>query len=242
MIKTKIKNIIKKILPKKFLKFLLIIKNINDFDYCYNSYSQEGEDMLLRTIFGNKKGFYVDIGAHHPKRYSNTYYFYKIGWNGINIDAMPGSMNIFNKIRPRDINLEIAISKNNKELDYYAFNEPAFNGFLKNDSVEKIKKDGFKLLFSKKIITKTLAEVLNLYLKDESKIDFMSIDVEGLDLEVLQSNDWNRYKPDVLLVEIHSYGLENVKDHKIYKYISNKGYKLICSTINTFIFKKKELI
>ncbi|MHB8276109.1 MAG: FkbM family methyltransferase [Candidatus Humimicrobiaceae bacterium] len=198
--------------------------------------------MLLRTIFRNKKGFYVDIGAHHPKRFSNTYYFYKIGWNGINIDAMPGSMHIFNKIRPRDVNLEIAISENIEELDYYAFNEPAFNGFLKNESVGKIKKDGYNLLFSRKIKTKTLAEVLNLYLKNESKIDFMSIDVEGLDLEVLQSNDWDRYKPDVLLVEIHKYGLENLKNHKIYEFISNKEYELICSTINTFIFKKKGLI
>ena len=239
MLISELKNIIRKFLPKKLLKFLLIIKNLNDFDYCYNSYSQEGEDMLLRTIFGNKKGFYIDIGAHHPKRFSNTYYFYKNGWNGINIDAMPGSMYIFNKIRPRDVNLEIAISKNIEELDYYAFDEPAFNGFLKNESVEKIKKDGYNVLFSRKIKTKTLTEVLNLYLKNESKIDFMSIDVEGLDLEVLQSNDWNKYKPDFLLVEIQKYGLENLKNHKIYEFISNKEYELICSTINTFIFKRK---
>ena len=236
----KLKRILRKILPKKLLTFFLLAKNLNDFAYCYNSYAQEGEDMLLRTILGNKKGFYVDIGAHHPKRFSNTYYFYKNGWDGVNIDAMPGSMDIFNKIRPRDVNLELAISKRIEELDYYAFDEPALNGFLKKESVEKIKKEGFNLLFSKKIKTSTLAEVLDLYLKKESKIDFMSIDVEGLDLEVLQSNDWNKYKPNVLLIEIHKYGLENLKDHKIYEFISNKGYELICSTVNTFIFKKKE--
>ena len=57
------------------------------------SFSQEGEDLVLARIFeGKKNGFYVDIGAHHPTRFSNTHYFYRRGWSGINIDAMPGSM------------------------------------------------------------------------------------------------------------------------------------------------------
>ena len=70
-------------------------------------YSQNGEDLILNRFLENKKnGFYIDIGAHHPIRFSNTYLFYKKGWRGINIDAMPGSMDLFNKIRSRDINIE----------------------------------------------------------------------------------------------------------------------------------------
>jgi hypothetical protein len=74
------------------------------------SYAQEGEDMVLRRIFEDQPlGFYVDVGAHHPVRFSTTYFFYRRGCRGINIDATPGSMDAFRRLRPRDINLEVAI-------------------------------------------------------------------------------------------------------------------------------------
>src|SRR5437868_6288327 len=81
------------------------------------SYSQDGEDLVLsRFLSSENKGFYVDVGAHHPTRFSNTYFFYKKGWRGINIDAMPGSMIAFDKMRPRDTNVEAAISDNDSEI------------------------------------------------------------------------------------------------------------------------------
>ena len=92
-------------------KFLLRIKEY--FDY-KKSYAQDGEDVALAAFYDTQKGykgFYVDIGAHHPKRFSNTYFFYKKGWSGINIDAMPGSMHGFRLLRTRDINLEMGISR-----------------------------------------------------------------------------------------------------------------------------------
>ena len=98
-------------------------------------YSQEGEDILLNKIFsGKKEGFYIDIGAHHPKRFSNTYLFYQKGWQGINVDCMPGSMKLFKKLRPRDINLELGVSENESEKDYYVFNDTALNSFSKEHS------------------------------------------------------------------------------------------------------------
>lgn len=105
-----LKKILKAILPMKLRKKLTIFNNLYITRFHIKSYSQEGEDMILHRIFERQcKGFYVDIGAHHPFRFSNTYLFYKRGWSGINIDAMPGSMNIFNKFRNRDINLEYGI-------------------------------------------------------------------------------------------------------------------------------------
>jgi hypothetical protein len=75
-----------------------------------HSWSQEGEDLILQRIFeGQTTGFYIDVGAHHPRRFSNTFSFYRLGWQGLNIDAMPGSMVAFEKDRPPDINLEIGI-------------------------------------------------------------------------------------------------------------------------------------
>jgi hypothetical protein len=99
------------------------------------SYAQEGEDRILSALLGleecNRQGFYIDVGAHHPERYSNTFLFYIHGWSGINIDATPGSMVAFRHERPRDINLEAAIADEQKTLIFYEFNEPALNSFAR---------------------------------------------------------------------------------------------------------------
>jgi hypothetical protein len=100
------------------------------------SYSQSGEDLILNTILGNLKSrFYVDIGANNPTVQSNTHFFYKKGWNGINVDALPGSMKIFKRIRPRDINLEIPISDIEENKMYYMFSPSFYNSFLEESVI-----------------------------------------------------------------------------------------------------------
>src|SRR5690554_5496726 len=106
--KLKFSNFILRSIPFKWVRYLL--------EYHYGShykinYSQEGEDQVLKRIFENQNsGFYVDIGAYHPFKYSNTMHFYRQGWRGINIDASKNSMVEFNKHRPKDINIELAVS------------------------------------------------------------------------------------------------------------------------------------
>jgi hypothetical protein len=124
------------------------------------SYSQEGEDILLSRIFKNKKnGFYIDIGAHHPVRFSNTRFFYKRGWKGINIDACPGSMKAFNLLRRRDINLEIAVGSSGKSPVYHAFEEKALNTF-DSAMAEKYVQSGCKKKYEKVIPLVSLKEIL----------------------------------------------------------------------------------
>ena len=125
------KIVIKKILPSQFI---YLLREADLFDrYSTKSYSQYGEDMVLKSVFQNQeRGFYVDVGAHHPKLCSNTYFFYKLGWSGINIDAMPGGMELFKNFRPRDINLETAIARNKQELTYFMFAEPGASHFGQN--------------------------------------------------------------------------------------------------------------
>ena len=157
-------------------------------------YSQEGEDMLLARFFeGTEKGFFVDIGAHHPIRFSNTYHFYKNGWRGINIDATPGSMEPFKVLRPEDINIEVGISVNEGNLTYYLFEEPALNTFSEERVKFLTEQTPFKLKKTVTVRTKTLAQILDENISDEKKIDFLSIDIEGLDFEILQTNNWNKY-------------------------------------------------
>jgi FkbM family methyltransferase len=231
------KKVLKRILPSNYYKKLAKIKNEYFDGNALKSYSQEGEDMILRRIFENqKKGFYVDVGAHHPKRFSNTYYFYKRGWSGINIDATPGSMRKFKKHRKRDINLELPISENENTLTYYMFNEPALNCFSQRLSSERIEKGNYKLIDTKKLKTQTLTSVLSGYLYPHSQIDFLSIDVEGLDLSVLKSNDWDKYRPKVVIVEILKNSVQSLFEHDITYFLEKKDFIVFAKTVNSVFF------
>lgn len=209
--------------------------------YALKSYSQEGEDMILRRIFENQKtGFYVDVGAHHPARFSNTNYFYKRGWRGLNIDAMPGSMAKFKKYRVRDISIEAAISANEKEMVYYIFNEPALNGFSEKMSLERdANSSKFRIKRKVQIKTRRLESILDEVLPAGQHIDFMSIDVEGLDFDVLKSNNWNKYKPDVILVEVLGQSIESLVDSNITRYLNNIGYYMFSKAVQTVIYKQR---
>ncbi|NMH86362.1 FkbM family methyltransferase [Flavivirga algicola] len=242
-----LKNILNVVVPKKIKNFFyqqVITDYEKRLEYATISYSQEGEDCILDRIFNEMEyGFYVDIGAHHPKRFSNTNKFYKRGWRGINIDAMPNSMDAFKKERPDDINLEIGISKENRVLTYYMFNEPALNTFSKEEASKKDGIRNYKVIEEKKILTYSLKEVLDKYLINSNKIDFITIDVEGLDLEVIESNDWNRYRPKIVLVE-------DLKKHElielplksdVYKFLNSNDYQLIARTFNTLFFKDNRI-
>lgn len=242
-----LKKIIIKVIPNK-LKALLGNLAVNEFkktlEYASLSYSQEGEDLILnRFLEPIKTGFYVDIGAHHPKRFSNTYHFYKKGWRGINIDAMPNSMHAFNLERPEDINLELGISNEKRELIYYMFNEPALNTFSKKEAESKNELRNYKIIENKKIQTYSLEEVLDRYLPQNTIINFMTIDVEGLDLEVIKSNDWQKYRPSIILIEdLKKQSINDmINESELYSLLKNEGYDLVAKTFNTLFFKNNKV-
>ncbi len=233
-----IKQRIKKIVKTRILPFFDFLEYKPQ--YSALSYSQEGEDMILRRIFEKKKkGFYVDVGAHHPRRFSNTFYFYQKGWRGINIDAMPGSMKLFEQLRPKDINLELAISDTKATLLYYMFNEPALNTFSAEDAKSIGEESGiYTIVAQKEIETCPLVSVLDAYLPPDYSIDFLSIDVEGFDMNVARSNDWDKYRPKiVLLEERHQGNMVDVLHSDLYNFMISVDYQLIGKTFNTLFFK-----
>lgn len=235
------KKVLKKILPDFLIGRLINLKADFFDEYALKSYSQEGEDVILRRIFeGKTLGFYVDVGAHHPKRFSNTLLFYKKGWRGINIDAMPGSMKAFDKFRSRDINLEKPISSRKQVLTYYAFNESALNGFSKEISESRDGLNNYKIEFTKDIETSTLEDVLDSNLPAGQVIDFLSVDVEGLDFDVIKSINLDKYRPRVILVEILGGTLVGILNSEIYKYLSGEEYELYAKSVNTVIFKSRD--
>ena len=202
------------------------------------SFSQEGEDLVLLELLKNKQtGFYVDIGAYHPQRFSNTYLFYLMGWHGINIDAMPGSMQLFNKLRPRDINLENPISNTQENLVYFIFHEAALNTFSQPLALKRHREHNYRLRDKTFLKTVTLASVLDRCLPDGQVIDFLNIDVEGWDYQVLLSNDWEKYRPKFLLVEDLRTSLTPViEPSAIQEFLSKQGYQLVARTSRTLFF------
>jgi FkbM family methyltransferase len=202
------------------------------------AYSSEGEDLILKRIFdGKTNGVYIDVGAHHPFRVSNTYLFYKKNWTGINIDPMPGSQAMFNKYRPLDINLEMGVSATKQHLTYYIFNEPALSTFS-TDKVEEYTQDPqYHIIKEKKIETWPLADILDRYLPAGTNIDFLTIDAEGLDMEVLRSNNWQKYRPTYILVESTPFLLANMHNTEMGQYMQDAGYAIFAKTYYTYIFK-----
>ena len=207
------------------------------------SYAQEGEDIVVnRLLEGQKKGFYVDIGAHHPCRFSNTYFFYKKGWSGICIDPLPNTKKLFKKIRPKDQVLEIGISEVAGKIKYYMFNEPDLNTFNSEVANSRNGVNNFKLIQTIEISTLPLADVLKVYTIPKSGIDLLSVDVEGFDLEVLKSNDWSVFKPKVIIAEALGAKMENIENDLIYKFLVDKGYSVYAKTGYSMIFLKSDFL
>jgi FkbM family methyltransferase len=212
-------------------------------DYAFKSYSQEGEDMILRRIFENQKsGFYVDVGAHHPKRFSNTYYFYKQGWRGINIDALPGSMRRFQNIRHRDINLEKAVSDRKETLTFYVFSEPALSGFSSTLASKRAAEGTYQIIGQYQMNTETLKNILDTHLSKGQNIDFLSVDVEGHDLRVLKSNDWMKYRPRAVLVESLETSFDGILGSETYTFMKSQGYSLFGKSLSTLIFMVEDAL
>ncbi len=203
------------------------------------SFSQEGEDMLLQGYLGYERGpgFYVDIGAHHPLRFSNTYNLYRQGWRGICIDPMSEYLEEFARYRPEDVFLNLGISRCSQNLTLHIFEYPECNTFSVAVAAEH-ESEGLLIKGRRKIQCYPLSEILDQNRHHFSKIDFMNIDVEGLDLEVLQSNNWERYSPELLLIETHTDTLQQVLQLDAYKLLSQLGYQCVAKLRMSLLFRR----
>ncbi|MEP6911398.1 MAG: FkbM family methyltransferase [bacterium] len=199
----------------------------------YHSYapcfSSAGEDMILRHLVGSDKmdGFYVDVGAYHPVRSSNTYFFYLNGWRGINIEARPGSRALFDKVRPRDVNLELGVSRQPGEMTYYLVGEDSTMNSFSREFLEHIGMLG-EVKREIPVAVLPLTQVLESHLPRGQHIDFMSVDVEGHDLSVLESNDWSRFRPKFLVVEDAQ---TDVNKSAIVGFMKSQGYEVCAQNV-----------
>lgn len=199
------------------------------------SFAQEGEDLLVDRILGAPAcGCYVDVGAHHPFRFSNTALFYMRGWSGLNIDAAPGSMGKFARWRRRDRNLEIGVARRRGVAEFFVFSEPALSTF--DAAIARLRvQEGSELVRRVVVPCAPLSEILHEHCPSKV-IDFLSVDVEGHDLEVLQSNDWKRFRARVCIVEVLSTPFEELDQHPVVQFLSGLGYQLVSRLHNSTVF------
>jgi Methyltransferase FkbM domain len=203
---------------------------MKDTDFVKSIFSWEGEDVLIfkisRDYLGIDKGFYVDVGAHHPFSLSNTYLLYQSGWRGVNIDAMPGSMIPFDEYRTGDINIEMGVSLHPGSLRFSMFADPALNGFLSDDMIRAHLNRGIRLIEQKNIECQPLNVILE-RVGPLPPIDLLAVDTEGLDIEVIRSNDFSVHRPKLILTEIlGTSDMTSVIDSQIAKTLMGQQYRL----------------
>jgi FkbM family methyltransferase len=188
-----------------------------------NSHSQFGEDLVVDRLLGHPAtGTYVDVGASEPNFLSNTKRFYDRGWRGVNIEPHVGNYRKFLEARPQDTNLNIGVGPVPGVLDFYHF-DPHQNSTFSKEEAERYKSLGEKLVEVHKVSVETLSAVLE---KVGKPVDFLSVDAEGIDLEVLQSNDWSRFRPKLVCVESGDYA-PRVEDMNIHNYMRSVGYEQV---------------
>jgi len=216
--------------------------------YKKNYYSFSGVDVIIENIFRDKdRGLYIDVGCQHPIKNNNTYILNKKGWKGINIDLDKDNIDLFNISRPNDENVNIAISNKISEVDLFFYHKKS-----PINTIEKKISDyqNAKVTQVKKIKTDTLNNIIYASKYNNSKFDLLSIDVEGHELQVLQGLDFDRYSPDVIIVEfldltiskleIKNQSVENLFKTDLYKFLISKNYTFVNFIYADLIFVKKE--
>ena len=215
----------------KFLKKIYFFYNIyiRNFKFLKNG-AQSGEDKYIIKLFDEDfKGKFLDIGCYHPTRHNNTYELYKKGWSGINIDLNPLTIELFDFMRPKDVNINIGISDKDAEKELYFIDELDTQNTIDKNQLEFLKKHhniNQDQIIVKKIQTKNLETILNEY--QFYNIDFMNLDIEGHELQVLKTLDFKKIKIKYLCIEMIEHNEESILNVKNMKdLLKENNFKLI---------------
>jgi FkbM family methyltransferase len=170
------------------------------------SYSQCGEDIIVDYIFrlrGVERPSFIDVGAHHPFSLNNTARFYGRGCRGVSIEPNPAAIQLFNEYRKEDINLNIGISNEGGTADFFMMEDSTLSTFSEAER-DKMVSHGQRVAGVTKVKMMPLPAVIEQFCCD-SFPDFMSLDVEGMELPILRSIDFDKHCPKIICVEIADY-------------------------------------
>ena len=195
------------------------------------TYSLFGEDLVVKKFFKKNKGIYVDIGAYHPIEGSNTYLLYKKGWSGINIDLSDLSIQLFKITRKKDSNLRLSVGSKEGKKKYF-FRKKI--NMLNTTNIKFAQKNFPNNYQIAEIQQKTLNNIMDKSRFKDRQIDFLNIDVEGNEYNVIKNFKFKKYLPKLICIEMHE------KDYQktfVWKLLKEKNYSLIWKYKYSFIFK-----
>lgn len=217
------------------IKFRQYFRKLLEKNY-KKSYSQHGEDIIMDSLFRSldiKKPTYVDIGAYHPFKFNNTYFFYKNGCTGVNIEPDPVAFKSFTSKRNRDINLNVGIAQDEGELDFYVLSPKTLSTFNKKiaEGYNNLKGCSIEQVLKVKVVN--VNTILNNFFK--ATPTFISLDVEGLEMDILKSFDFDKFRPVCFIIETITFvGSEKVTE--IIDFMISKNYKIHADTFINTIF------
>lgn len=211
--------------------------------YAGATFSQEGEDLILGRLFeDHPTGFYVDVGAHHPQRFSNTYLLYLRGWRGLNIDPLPGTAARWRRARPGDLTIEVGIGRSSERRPYFMFDDPALNTFDPARAAELRATTRYRQTSVRQVTIRPLSDVLDQHLPSGTSIDIVSIDVEGLEEEVFETMDIGRHRPRAICFErLHREPGTGLVGGPIASTLDEHGYVFCAATVHSLIYVIDEL-
>jgi len=192
--------------------------------YNISSYSQTGEDRIVSNTILDNAGFYVDVGCNHPQVYSNTFELYKRGWTGITIDASQQLISKHQRLRKRDISICAVVSDQEKEVVFTDF-EDSLVSSLNSEHVNEWQK--IRKIKEKRVVNAVSLNSILDSCNAPKDFDLLSIDVEGHDFEGLSSLNLSVYRPKLIVVEMHNFGILDPSSNKIHEYLRDNSYKMI---------------
>ena len=191
--------------------------------------AQYGEDRVALHFLGHRRGgFYADFGAHHPVRLSNTWLLHAAyGWRGLNVDADAELMQAFRRLRPRDINVTAAIGPGKAPVEFTVF-EKRLESTLDPARAARTGRRR-EVIARHSLVPRTIAEIFEAHLPPDQAIDFMSVDLEGADLDALGTNDWARFRPELVCVE--DFGFRALEPTPIRGFMEDRGYRWVSHAV-----------
>jgi len=201
------------------------------------SWSQDGEDLAFREL-ESCFGFFVDVGAHHPFRFSNTQRLVLAGWTGVNIDVSPDFLSLFNKARPLDTNVRALIGEN-RTLDFYHYSESALSTG-QEERRRYLSARGQEPATVERLKADRLADVLA-EVTVQRVIDLLLVDAEDMDLEILKTHDWESWPTVRVLVEIHGDSVSERLNGEISKFLMRRGFEAKLVLHRSVLFVQRAL-